>query len=145
IWCETGGRTGEFTATDHQPGLVAGLSDHGRPASDFDNGHADVPIPLERHSAATPSAYLIIDRPPENGCICCSYRVSFQPSKNKSKMNPGLTSGRRLMKFELRLPNRATLCLTVALLLASSLTAQAQQPAAPAPAPIKVGMVTFLT
>ena len=49
------------------------------------------------------------------------------------------------MTLEIRLTNRGTLRIAAALMLASSLTAQAQQPAAPAQTPIKIGIVTFLT
>ena len=49
------------------------------------------------------------------------------------------------MKLENRLPNRGTLRIAAALVLASPHTAQAQQPAAPAQAPIKIRIVTFLT
>src|SRR5215467_8328674 len=49
------------------------------------------------------------------------------------------------MKLEIRRPNRSALRIAAVLVLASSLTAQAQQPAAPAPSPIKIGIVTFLT
>src|SRR5215468_7024390 len=49
------------------------------------------------------------------------------------------------MTLEIWLPNRGTLRTAAALMLTSPLAAQAQQPAAPAPAPIKVGIVTFLT
>src|SRR5262245_27872169 len=50
--------------------------------------------------------------------------------------------GRQLMKNLLRLPDCGTIGLAAALLFGSSLTARPQQPA---PAPIKIGIVTFLT
>ncbi len=49
------------------------------------------------------------------------------------------------MTLEIQLTNCSTLRIAAALVLASSLTAQAQQPAAPAQTPIKIGIVTFLT
>src|SRR4051795_2499593 len=49
------------------------------------------------------------------------------------------------MTLEIWPPHRGTLRIAAALMLASSLAAQAQQPAAPAQAPIKLGIATFLT
>src|SRR4051812_23648989 len=49
------------------------------------------------------------------------------------------------MTLEIWPPHRGTLRIAAALMLASSLAAQAQQPAAPAQTPIKIGIVTFLT
>src|SRR5262249_53552772 len=70
---------------------------------------------------------------------------AIQKNNGKSKTNPGLITGRRLMKRVSSRPNRGTLRIAAALVLASALTAQAQQPTAPAQAPIKIGIVTFLT
>jgi len=146
IWCEARCRTSEFAATDHQPCLAAGLRVHGRPTLHCVDGHGDVGARFERRSAATELPILSsIERPKTvafAGRIGCA---SGHPKKASTRPTSGLISGRRVMKRVIWLPHRGTLRIAASLVLASTLTVQAQQPSAPAQAPIKVGIVTFLT
>src|SRR5262245_44661719 len=63
--------------------------------------------------------------------------------RNNDSRKKGPIIGRQLMKNQLRLPDCGTLGLAAALLFGSPVIAQSQP--APTPAPIKIGVVTFLT
>src|SRR5882672_475514 len=98
--------TAIFDRSDKSHCLAAGPSGHGRPRLHHDIGLMTLAMAISAPASSGtlraalrrfPVVHLIIDRSPENGCICWSYRVSFQPSKkNKSEIDRALTSGRRL-------------------------------------------------